>query len=467
MNSFSLDSLLVFHEDAATSTVKTKSGAAKIPGKRCGGGWTKSTNKCKDESTKSVGSSGKKVRKLTPEGKKTAQELAAKVRKLKGLPVLPSVAAKGSSDKPKGRHLSIVRSESEQLVKAIKGTDEKLAAIKDVPARMKKERLEREKAQPAKAKIKPVAALKAGIKAQKAVAAGDGRAGFEAANEIRTNLGLKPAKMSDRTAATLAKRETKLSAKTKQRIADKKGKAVKAIALIKSKSEKRETGIVDKDSMPDFSKLTPYASGGFGDIYFVGNSVFKVPKKSKDSGFNGSDFEIDIDKEVAIQRAIPDAPKILRYDQKTKIMEMEKVEGSTLWGMPDKSPAEIKSLVSDSIDTLTKIHEAGFAHGDWRGANQILKKDGSLAPMDFGFSKSIKKPDGGIDWEAAASDMVNSFGYDNLSNGFNLDQNRIGWGNFPDAYKAQRSIEKAITESDKKVIYEQYIDGIKMALYKS
>jgi hypothetical protein len=286
MTSFNLDSLLVFHEDAATSTVKTKSGTAKIPGKRCGGGWTKSTNKCKDESRASVGSSGKKVRKLTPEGKKIAEELSAKVRKIKGFPVLPSDAAKSSDRTSKplsekdGSYLQSLlpnpglrKSAAEGVAKsnaefekrntaenaALSAKSKKLAG-----AKMKSERAAKRAKQ--KTKIKPVAALKAGIKAQKAVATGDGRSGFEAANEIRTNLGLKPARMSDRAAKTLANREAKISAKTEQRLAAAKAKAAKDESILSAKEKKtereerqylnRESGIVGgKASIPGAVKI--------------------------------------------------------------------------------------------------------------------------------------------------------------------------------------------------------------------
>ena len=67
--------------DAKKSAVKTQSGMAKIPGKKCKNGYISANYKCSDESTRTA--TGK--RKLTKEGRAAAAELAVKVRALKGL----------------------------------------------------------------------------------------------------------------------------------------------------------------------------------------------------------------------------------------------------------------------------------------------------------------------------------------------------------------------------------------------
>jgi hypothetical protein len=61
--------------------------AGKIPGKKCKGGWISASYKCSDESSASVSvqDKGKSVRKLTAAGKESAQDLAARVRKQRGL----------------------------------------------------------------------------------------------------------------------------------------------------------------------------------------------------------------------------------------------------------------------------------------------------------------------------------------------------------------------------------------------
>jgi len=266
----------------------------------------------------------------------------------------------------------------------------------------------------------------------------------------------KAAKVETTKTPSKIERAKKIVSATKPVDKDAIAKAAETEVNPKKRESRTATG-KKASKTPDFSKMTPQASGEFGDVYFVGDSVFKVPKGDIDVA--------NIEREVQVQKAIPSAPKIRSYNKKTNVIEMEKVDGETLWGMEGKSPGEVKVLISQSIDTLSEIHTAGYSHGDWRGPNQIFKKDGTIAPIDFGFAKSIKDSSGNTMWSEAVREMTVSFGLgpnQGLQNGFNLDRGKIGWGNNPTA----PWVSSMLPNESQKRIYEQYVDELKMALYQ-
>jgi hypothetical protein len=85
---------LLLHEDA--KKVLPKMGG-KRPGKKCKGSYISADKKCSDHST----TTGSGKRKLSEAGKKAAMELAAKVRKRKGMGDRAKAVAGKEMDKPK------------------------------------------------------------------------------------------------------------------------------------------------------------------------------------------------------------------------------------------------------------------------------------------------------------------------------------------------------------------------------
>ena len=75
------EGVILLRFDAKKVAVKTKTGMAKIPGKKCGGGYISAAFNCRSHKTGG---------KLNDKGKASARELATKVRSLKGITKTPA-----------------------------------------------------------------------------------------------------------------------------------------------------------------------------------------------------------------------------------------------------------------------------------------------------------------------------------------------------------------------------------------
>lgn len=74
---------------------------------------------------------------------------------------------------------------------------------------------------------------------------------------------------------------------------------------------------------------------------------------------------------------------------------MEYIEGTTIEDLIRKngtlSEVEVKRLAVRLADILTALHAAGIAHGDFRGQNIIVGKDGGTYLIDFG--RAVRRSD--------------------------------------------------------------------------
>ena len=213
--------------------------------------------------------------------------------------------------------------------------------------------------------------------------------------------------------------------------------------------------VSDQPEWPDFSELEPDVLGSYAKIYFLGGSVYKVPTTNL----------LNPEAEVELQKMIPGAPEVIRYNPKTQVVEMEFVKGRVMKDViENQKPKEVKRLLTKSLMALSAIHQAGYTHNDWHYKNHIVDDDGSIRPIDFGLSKSIRE-NGKIKWSKALIEMKNTFGNDyDLETHFDLYKSKVKWKNLPDGDKFWRTISAASTESEAALIYKAYVNQLRRSL---
>ncbi|MEK6893250.1 MAG: KEOPS complex kinase/ATPase Bud32 [Nanoarchaeota archaeon] len=83
------------------------------------------------------------------------------------------------------------------------------------------------------------------------------------------------------------------------------------------------------------------------------------------------------------------APKIIKIDEKNKIIQMEFIEGKKLSECLDELP-EVFEVCEKIGQNIAKLHDAEIIHGDLTTSNMILR-EGEVYFIDFGLGFESRK----------------------------------------------------------------------------
>lgn len=139
-------------------------------------------------------------------------------------------------------------------------------------------------------------------------------------------------------------------------------------------------------------------SGAMGDIYEVAHDgpklIMKVPRLEPSEGIIGFETEATI---VPALRG-PHVPRFVAAGDlaRTPYLVTEWIDGTNLEEVVNGGPlppAEVARIGAAVADALHSVHEQETIHLDLKPENVILKTDGTVALIDFGFAHHARYPD--------------------------------------------------------------------------
>jgi len=208
--------------------------------------------------------------------------------------------------------------------------------------------------------------------------------------------------------------------------------------------------------------------GGFGITYLARNTVFDVdvaikeffmkdendrdgssvtmPNTTKQELFYGQmeKFKKEAKRMFAIKNEHIIGVQDLFEENGTAYYVMDFVDGENLaehlkrTGKP-MSEQEVRDILSQILDALKSVHDAGIWHLDLKPANIIVDKDGNVKLIDFGASKQLNAQKGGATTSTAIS----------YTNGYapreQMEQNYDKFGPWTDIYALGATLYNLLT----------------------
>ena len=172
-------------------------------------------------------------------------------------------------------------------------------------------------------------------------------------------------------------------------------------------SERRASrDLADGDSVGGFRVVARLHAGGAGYIYRVAPRpgedpgfplVMKVPAVGPREPVIGL---VGFEMELMIQPVLtgPYVPRFVAAGDlhTTPFLVMEEVRGRSLGDWRDRAPLpedEVVRMGAELADALASLHEQDTVHHDLKPENVIVRDDGRVVLLDFGFAHHARYPD--------------------------------------------------------------------------